>query len=249
MEEVMLAYAYSYECPGKQVLVCDINDGRTFADPLIVFQIPDYDPDNINHEGLYAIGGKIDVETLMKSYSWGIFPWFPFKADLTPYWYCPQQRYVLFPDNIHVGHTLRNLLNKGKYSITINQDFRRVIHNCRTVGDRNGHPYAWLSDEIESVFIRLNELGYAKSIEVWEDDELVGGFYGFWQNGVLQGESMFSFRPSASQIGLVLLCKNPYIEGRKIKLIDTQFETPVFKHLGAQYIPYALYREIMVSDC
>lgn len=113
------------------------------------------------------------------------------------------------------------------------------------VNNRDDSQYSWLGETIESLFIELYENGYAKSVEVWEGEELVGGFYGFWQNGIFQGESMFSLRPSASQIGLVLLCKNQKIEGNKIKIIDTQFETPTFQRLGAEYISYEKYREIM----
>lgn len=88
-------------------------------------------------------------------------------------------------------------------------------------------------------------MGYAKSIEVWEGEELIGGFYGFFYKGVFEGDSMFSLKPSASQIGLINLCHNPFIDGEKIKLIDTQFETATFKRLGGEYITYEKYREIM----
>lgn len=245
MPEVILKYVYLINNPDKVFLVCDLDEGRTFADPLKVFDFPEYDIYNVNEQGLYAMGGNLDIETLIQSYKWGIFPWFPYKGSTEADWYCPRQRFVIFPEKIHVSHSLRNLLNKNKYFITINQAFREVIHNCRMVGGRNENELAWLGDEIEQRFIELNELGYAKSIEVWEGEALVGGFYGFWHNGVFQGDSMFSLRPSASQIGLVLLCRLGSIEGRKIKFIDTQFENSTFKRLGGEYISYQKYREIM----
>ena len=247
MPEVGLMYVYRLSDPDKKFMVCDLDDGRTFEDPLILFGLPGYDIHNINEQGLYAIGGVLDLTTLEKSYKWGIFPWFPYKEDEEADWYCPRNRYVIFPEKIHVTHSLRNLLNKDKYSITINQAFRDVIHNCRMVGGRDENEQAWLGDTIERLFIELHESGYAKSIEVWEGEELVGGFYGFWYNGIFQGESMFSLRPSASQIGLILLCRNGKIEGEKIKFIDTQFETPTFERLGGEYISYQKYREIMGS--
>ena len=247
MQLIKLIYVHPLEEPEKRYIVCDLDEGLTFADPLEVFRIPEYDIHDINTQGLYAIGGKIDVPTLVESYQWGIFPWFPYKGYSEPYWYCPRLRYVIFPEKIHISHSLRTLLNKKKYYITINQEFPKVIHNCRKVDGRDEHKDAWLGEEIEERFIELHELGYAKSIEVWEGEELVGGFYGFWYNGVFQGDSMFSLRPSASQIGLILLCKEQLIDGMKIKFIDTQFETPTFERLGGEYISYREYREIMDS--
>lgn len=245
MEEIKLIYVYPIEEPDKLYIVCDLDEDRKFADPLQVFQLPDYDIHNVNVQGLYAIGGNISTDTLITSYKWGIFPWFPYKESIEAYWYCPRQRYVIFPEMIHVSHSLKTLLNKSKYYITINQAFPDVIHNCRMVNGRDENDFAWLGDNIEQSFIELNRRGFAKSVEVWEDDILVGGFYGFWYNGVFQGDSMFSLRPSASQIGLVLLCRHQSIEGKKIKIIDTQFETPTFKRLGGTYISYQHYRELM----
>lgn len=245
MHEVKLIYLYSVLDPCKRFLACDLTEVSDFTDPLKIFSLPDYDPHNINKQGVFALGGDLSVDMLVKSYKFGIFPWFPYKETDEVYWYCPRERYVIFPEKIHISHSLRNLLNKNKYSITVNQSFREVIHHCRMVNGRDNHGQAWLSETIEDIFIKLYELGYAKSIEVWEDNELVGGFYGFWYKGVFQGESMFSLRPSTSQIGLILLCRSKYIEGEKIKLIDTQFETPTFKRLRGEYITYNQYRDIM----
>lgn len=244
MPGINLFYVSQLSDPEKKFLVCDLENGA-FVDPLILFNIPEYDIYNINDQGFYAIGGNLDVYSLIKSYKWGIFPWFPYKETEEPEWYCPRDRYVIFPEKIHVSHSLRTLLNKNTYSITINRCFREVIHNCRMVDGRDDHPQAWLSGSVEELFIELHEMGYAKSIEVWKGEELAGGFYGFWYNGVFQGDSMFSLRPSASQIGLILLCRIGKIEGRKIKFIDTQFETSTFKRLGGEHISYQKYREIM----
>ena len=247
MPEVKLIWAYPLLEPDKKFMVCDLNEGRTFEDPLVVHKIPWSDIHKVNEQGLFAIGGNLDIDNLLKSYRLGIFPWFPYKECEEAYWYCPRDRYVIFPEKIHVSHSLRTLLNKNKYFITINQAFTDVIHNCRIIDNRDNHEQAWLGDTMESLFIKLHELGYAKSVEVWKDDLLVGGFYGFWYNGIFQGESMFSLRPSASQIGLILLCRHQSIEGKKIKFIDTQFKTPTFERLGGEYISYQKYREIMNS--
>ena len=236
--------AYFKFDPTKQFVVCDMDDDRDFLDPLDLFD-ESRDPHKVNEEGLYAIGGEITPKTLFESYKWGIFPWYPYKSHGDVSWYCPENRFVIFPDKIHVSHSLRTLLNKGRYRVTYNKAFEEVIHNCRTVDERDEEDGAWLSDQVEKSFIQLHKMGYGKSVEVWEGDELIGGFYGFLYNGIFEGDSMFSFRPSASQIGLVELCRNPEIDGQKIKLIDTQFETPTFKRLGGEYITYEKYREIM----
>ena len=245
MEKIKLIAAYNFEDPTKEFVVCDMDEGMEFLDPLTMFSIPAHDPYKINSQGLYAVGGKINSSTLFSAYKWGIFPWYSYKLYQEPYWYCPEKRYVIFPNKIHVSHSLRTLLNKGRYHITINQAFELVIHHCRTVQKREEHEGAWLSDEIEESFIQLHKRGYAKSVEVWEEDKLVGGYYGFFYKGAFEGDSMFSLRPSASQIGLILLCRNPFIDGQKIKFIDTQFETPTFKKLGGEYISYQDYRRIM----
>ena len=245
MQDIKLVGAYKYADPDKEFVICDVNEGRTFLDPLILFSHEAHDPFKMNTEGLYAVGGEITPDTLFASYKWGIFPWFPYKEEDEVRWYCPEERYVIYPDKIHVSHSMRSLLNKERYRITVNQAFSDVIHNCRCVKGRDENPSAWLSDSIEDSFNELNRLGYAKSVEVWEGEELVGGFYGFFYKGVFEGDSMFSFRPSASKIGLILLCRNPFIEEQRIKLIDTQFETPNFRQLGGEYISYQKYRETM----
>lgn len=247
MPEIKIINAFHIEDPSLTFLVCDLDEGRDFADPLHLLYEPMYDPYNINEQGLYAFGGEINAVTLEKSYKKGIFPWFAYKINEEANWYCPKMRYVIFPEKIHVSHSQRPLLNRNQYRITINRAFENVIHHCRYVNDRDGLDNSWLSDDIENSFIELHKKGYAKSIEVWEGDELVGGFYGFFYKGVFEGDSMFSLRPSASQIGLILLSLNPYIEGEKIKIIDTQFETSTFKKLGGEYITYEKYREIMGS--
>ena len=231
--------------PEKPFLVCDLDKGDSIPDPLTLFAIPEYDIHNVNEEGLFAIGGNINADNLEESYKWGIFPWFAYRDSDEVYWYCPRQRFVIFPERIHVSHSLRNLLNKGIYHITINQAFPKVIHNCRMVNGRDDNVGAWLGDDLENIFLELNRRGFAKSVELWEGDKLVGGFYGVWYKGVFQGESMFSLKPSASQIALILFCRSGIIDGQRIKFIDTQFETPTFKRLGGEYISYRKYRLLM----
>ena len=245
--ETKIIQAYLIHDPCKTFLICDINEGRDFVDPLILMNHPEYDPFSVNELGCYAEGGMTDPSTLLKSYKWGIFPWFAYRS-MEKYWYCPSERFVIFPEKVHIGHSLRNLMNKTDYRLTVNKAFSQVINHCRTVNKRHNEENAWLGEEIMENFLEFNKMGYAKSVELWEDEELIGGFYGVWINGVFQGDSMFSLRPSASQIALVKLCQLGEIEGERLKFIDTQYSTPTFQRLGGEYISYEEYRRELDSN-
>ena len=241
--DCVLVKVYCEEDPEEHIIICDMDRGRDFAPPHLLFAHPEYVDSERNQHGLIAMGGRITIDMLLKSYRWGIFPWYDFR-EKTPRWYCPRQRYVIFPERVHVSHSMRNLFNKNKYRVTIDEAFDRVIEECSRVSDRHLQPGAWLGEELIEKFKILNKLGVSKSVEVWEGDELVGGFYGFWHNGVLQGDSMFSLAPSASKYGLIWLCRHPFIDGEKIKFIDTQYETENFKSMGGEYISYEEYMKI-----
>lgn len=148
MQNIKLISAYSLQDPTKEFVVCDLDEGREFLDPLILFSQKFHDPYKVNEEGLYAIGGDITAETMMTAYKWGIFPWYAYKMYEQVYWYCPERRFVIYPEKIHISHSMRTLLNKNKYHITINQAFDSVIHNCRYVNKRDEHECAWLNDSI-----------------------------------------------------------------------------------------------------
>lgn len=242
MEKPVMIEMYLLADPSKRFYICDLDSGP-FADPLEIYSSSAYDPHNVNDKGCFAYGGDIYPETLIESYSMGIFPWYPYREIFDVYWYCPKERYVIYPEKIHVGHSLRNLMNKHSYRLTVNEAFEEVMNHCRTVNKRHEHEDAWLGEDLIKSFITLKDKGYAKSVELWDGDTLIGGFYGFWKNGVFQGDSMFSLRPSASQIALVMLCRKGEIDGEKLKFIDTQYETETFKRLGGEYITYKSYRK------
>lgn len=245
MKDYSITFINPHSFPEKLFMVCDLDSGLHFIDPLILMSHPKYDVYNENEDGIYAIGGKISPDLMEEGYKWGIFPWFPFKEEYIPLWFCPRKRYVIFPEKIHISHSMRNLINKNIYTITYNTNFEEVILNCCFAQDRYDNEKAWLGEDIVEAALELHKRGLAKSFEVWQEGKLVGGFYGTWYKGVFQGESMFSLSPSASNFALVSLCRNPYIEGEKIKFIDVQIENPNFKSLGAEYIDYADYRRIM----
>lgn len=208
----------------------------------MVFHIPKDelifpDPHLGDEDGLLCIGGDLNPERLILAYHHGIFPWFPFRNWGEPHWYCPMQRFVIFPNEIHVSHSMRSLINKQQYRVSINEDFDGVIHGCSLAQDRINQNGAWLGDEIIEAYTALHNMSYAASVEVWDDKgRLVGGLYGVTINDCFIGESMFSLVPSASKLALIGLAY--HLQDLGWKMIDCQLETPHLRSMGARFIPY-----------
>ena len=212
-----------------------------------VYQLDDKlwfpDPHLGEEDGLVAVGGDLSVDRLLLAYSNGFFPWFSFRNREEPLWYCPLQRFVIFPQEIHISHSMRQLINKKEYRLTINKDFDGVIRGCATAQNRNEEDGAWLGPNIIEAYTELHRQGFAASVEVWEkqetDDRLVGGLYGVNLGRVFFGESMFSLVPSASKLALIYLARMfDHLGGL---MIDCQFETPHLRSMGGRYIPYEEY--------
>ena len=203
------------------------------------------DPRYGNESGFYAVGGKLSAEMLAKAYPKGIFPYFAFKQERICWW-APQKRFVIKPSEIHVSHSMRNMMNKKRYRCTINQDFAGVIAGCACIDDRISEDYAWLGPELIDIWMELNEMGYAKSIEVWDSDELVGGLYGFVCGRCFLGDSMFSAVPGASKLALIHLAR--HMEKQGGSFIDCQLETIHLKSMGAAYISYEEFLEGTMSS-
>jgi len=200
-------------------------------------------------DGLVAIGGDLSVNRLLLAYSNGFFPWYAYHMECEPHWYCPLDRYVIFPKEIHISHSMRQLIRQNLYEVTINQDFDGVIRGCATAQGRDDEDGAWLGPHIIEAFTRLHRLGYAASVEVWkpsynaQERKLVGGLYGVTLNKAFFGESMFSLVPNASKLALIHLAKT--MESIGGRFIDCQFETPHFKSMGGKHITYDRYMEIL----
>lgn len=203
------------------------------------------DPHLGDPDGCFAVGGDLSIDRLLLAYGNGIFPWYNFRYQKDVIWYCPMQRFVIFPSEIHVSHSMRTLINKGKYSVTINHDFDGVIRGCSTAQNRIEREGAWLGEDIIKAYTRLHDQGFAASVEVWEKEtqKLVGGLYGVCIGDVFIGESMFSLVPSASKLALIHLAR--FFEEHGGRLIDCQFETPHLKSMGGRYISYEEYMKIM----
>ena len=206
------------------------------------------DPRHGEDDGLIAIGGDLSVERLLLAYSNGIFPWYDFRRSDMPFWYCPLDRFVIFPDEIHISHSMRTLMNSGRYMVTFGKDFHGVITNCsRLRYDMEG---AWLGEDMIEAFEELHRQGYASSVEVWEpsstegqEARLVGGLYGVTLGRGFFGESMFSLVPSASKLALITLAQS--LQGTECAFIDCQLETAHLKTMGGRYISYERYMKLL----
>lgn len=202
------------------------------------------DPHLGEEDGLVAIGGDLSVDRLLLAYSNGFFPWFSFKHQDEPLWYCPLQRFVIFPSEVHISHSMQQFIKKGSLKATINKDFEGVIRNCATAQNRNEEEGAWLGPNIINAYTELHRQGFAASVEIWEDDDrLVGGLYGVNLGRAFFGESMFSLVPNASKLALIYLAH--MFEALGGKLIDCQFETPHLRSMGGRFIPYEEYINII----
>ena len=193
-----------------------------------------------DRDGILAVGGDLSPERLLLAYQSGIFPWFD--SDEPILWWAPPRRMVLFPDELVVSKSMRSILRKELFTITFNKDFRAVISNCSTI-KRNGQRGTWISDEMIEAYVKLHEMGQAKSVEVWQNNELVGGLYGIDLGHVFCGESMFSKVSNASKVAFITLVENLKI--RKYKLIDCQVHNDHLESLGAREIEREEFMQIL----
>jgi leucyl/phenylalanyl-tRNA--protein transferase len=184
-------------------------------------------------DGLLAVGGDLSVARLLLAYRSGIFPWFNEDPIL---WWSPDPRFVLFPGELKVSASMKQVLKKQLFKITINQDFKSVIHYCSTIprADQDG---TWITDKMQAAYLRLHEAGYATSVECWQEGVLVGGFYGIKIGHCFFGESMFSKVSNASKAAFITFVQTCIREN--IAVIDCQVHTPHLESLGARFITRA----------
>lgn len=178
-------------------------------------------------EGIIAVGGDLSPERLLLAYQSGIFPWY--NHDEPKLWWCPEERMVLFFENLRITKSMRNVLNRNEFQVTFNTAFKDVISNCQQ-SPRKNQDGTWISDEIIEAYCKLHELGHAKSVEVWQNNELVGGLYGIDLGDVFCGESMFSKVPNASKVSFIHLAKQ--LEMANYKILDCQVYNDHLESLG-----------------
>ncbi len=197
-------------------------------------------PELAEPDGLLAIGGDLSIERLRLAYISGIFPWY---SDETPIlWYAPHERFVLYPDELIISGSMKRFLHKGLFKITMDNCFEKVIEACATV-EREGQDGTWITDDMKNAYIKLHHEGYARSIEVWQQDELVGGMYGVPVSNIFCGESMFSKVSNASKSALIYLCQSGLYD-----LIDCQVYTDHLASMGAHMISQKDYMALLQNN-
>lgn len=184
----------------------------------------------IEPNGLLAAGGDLSAERLLAAYRRGIFPWFSAGEPLL--WWSPDPRMVLFPEEIHVSHSLRKRLKKADYEVRCDTVFAEVVAACAAPREDGGG--TWITREMQAAYLRLHQLGYAHSVETWIDGTLMGGLYGVAIGRAFFGESMFARATDASKIALAHLAR--YLMVREFGVIDCQMNTDHLAFMGAREI-------------
>lgn len=190
-------------------------------------------------DGLLAIGGDLSTTRLLTAYRNGIFPWY---EDEVPLWWCPDPRFVLFPDKLKINKTTKALLKRNEFEFSINTAFKEVIHHCKNV-IRPGQEGTWITPEVEKAYCKLYELGHAHSAEVWKNNKLVGGLYGIKMGKVFFGESMFSLEGNASRFAFTKYVQQLIAE--QVELIDCQIYSDYLESMGAEMIPRTAFTQLL----
>jgi len=190
------------------------------------------DPNLAESDGLIAFGGDLSPKRILSAYSQGIFPWYSPGEPIL--WWSPDPRFVLFPHKLHISKSLSKLIQKETYQVTMDQAFSSVIRECASVREEN-NTGTWITSNMIQAYIRLYEMGFAHSVEVWMDGTLAGGLYGISLGRMFSGESMFFRKSNASKIALVALVN--FVHSYQFDFIDCQVYTTHLKSLGAENIP------------
>lgn len=191
--------------------------------------------------GLLAVGGDLTVQRLCAAYRNGIFPWYGEGQPIL--WWSPDPRGVFLPGDLHISRSLRRRINQSPYRVTLDCNFAAVVAGC--AAPRAGNEGTWITHEMISAYIELHYRDYAHSVEVWLEDELVGGLYGVALNGAFFGESMFSRARDASKVALANLCPQLWRWG--FEFLDCQMSNPHLDSMGAREIPRSDYLKLLAD--
>lgn len=190
-------------------------------------------------DGLLAVGGDLSVERLLLAYSNGIFPWYSEGEPIM--WWCPKERFIIKPKDIHVSHSLKKYMRKHKIDILYDRDFADTMHRCRV--KREFAEGTWITDEMEAAYYRLHKAGHAMSVEAYVDDTLAGGLYGVVIGHCFFGESMFSDAENGSKLALVRLAER--LSEQDFQMIDCQFHTDHLESMGGVRVSYEEYMRLL----
>lgn len=197
------------------------------------------DPVLAEDNGLLAVGGDLSMERLLLAYMYGIFPWYNPEDEIM--WWCPKKRFLIFPGEIHVSRSMKKYMKKHDIKLCLNRDFRDTMHRCRM--KRENAEGTWITDEMEEAYYRLNEKGWAVSVEAFEDGKLAGGLYGVSIGKCFFGESMFSEKENGSKTALIALAQ--ILEENGFLFIDCQFHTEHLESMGGRYVPWEEYNKML----
>ena len=202
--------------------------------------------DSATDDGLVAVGGDLESDTILEAYNQGIFPWpvstYPMNIDLPHTWFSPDPRGILKLSDVRVSRSFEKFLKKSSYRVTFNKSFLMVISLCAKI-PRKDQPGTWITPNIISAYTKLFNEDYAYSVEVWDDQRLIAGLYGVIIGDFISGESMFTLEDNASKQGFYMLLK--HLEEKGIKWIDTQMVTEVVKQFGGKYISRKEFMEML----
>ncbi|MGI9251065.1 MAG: leucyl/phenylalanyl-tRNA--protein transferase [Pseudohongiellaceae bacterium] len=212
-----------------------------WLDPEVV-EFPPVETALPSPNGLLAAGGDLTPDWLLTAYRQGIFPWFDERQPIL--WWAPDPRLVLYPGQMHISRSLKRLARKTSYRITADTSFAAVVDACAETTDL-ARPGTWITRDMKAAFQILHELGYAHSVEVWQDKDLVGGLYGLALGKVFFGESMFSLEPNTSK--LALWCLERQLAAWGYGLIDCQVSSRHLISLGAETIPRRRFQELLTQ--
>lgn len=197
--------------------------------------------ESASEDGLVAVGGDLEIDTLQVAYQSGIFPW-PISLDFPLAWFSPDPRGILVIEEMHLSKSFQKFLKKNTYHVTFNQAFEEVIRQCARAL-RKDQPSTWITPEIVDGYEQLFKKDLAYSVEVWDQEELIAGLYGVSMGDFISGESMFTKYDNASKLALYTLLLR--LKDKKIDWLDTQMVTPVVAGFGGKYVPRPTFLQML----
>lgn len=197
----------------------------------------------LDPDGLLAVGGDLSPQRLLNAYQHGIFPWYTEGEPIL--WWSPDPRCVLFPEKLKISRSLRKTLRKQLFEVRMDTAFEAVMRACAE--NRPNQKGTWITEDILQAYVNMHQLGFAHSVECWQDGQLAGGLYGMAIGKVFFGESMFSRKTDASKVAMVYLCE--YLKQHGFRLIDSQVYTQHLESLGAELIPRTRFVELLKKYC
>jgi len=197
-------------------------------------------PESAGKDGLLAMGGDLDPYSLLLAYRFGIFPWYNEGDPIL--WWSPDPRCVLYPQEVKIPKSMHRCFKKQIFQLKFDHDFETVIKMCKQI-KRKGQGGTWITDDMEHAYNLLFDLNYAHSVEVYQNDQLVGGLYGLSIGDIFYGESMFSMVSNASKYALISLCL--YLRKKEFRIIDCQQVTNHLLFMGAVEMPRQRFMQLL----